>query len=194
MCLCHQIVPLFGLHYDGRKVVSLVLVWCFRGGRMIGLRTGCCLAVGLALAACAENRGLGFGPPAPDPAVAAVPRGPTPAPPRIQAQELVGRWGFAAFHRPEDRPRIETQARAQCGTPYVISASADGGVTMFGHDNPNLQEMTTKGTVEGKTYVGPPGDPAGSEDRARLRLPPPARNPRIQRPRRRTSNKKAGKG
>jgi hypothetical protein len=132
---------------------------------MIGLRTGFCLAIGLALAACAETHSFGFGPPPPDPAVAAAPRGPAPAPPRIQAQELVGRWGFAAFHRPEDRPRIETQARAQCGTPYVISASTGGGVTMFGHDNPNLQEMTTKGTVEGKTYVGPPGDPASSDDR-----------------------------
>ena len=36
---------------------------------------------------------------------------------------------------------------------------------MLGHDNPRPQEMTTKGTVEGRTYVGPPGDPAGTDDR-----------------------------
>jgi hypothetical protein len=98
-------------------------------------------------------------------AEATVPHGPAPAPPRYAAQELVGSWGYAAFHRPEDRPRIETQARSQCGTPYVISANASGGVTMLGHDDPAPQQMTTKGTVEGKTYVGPPGDPAGSDDR-----------------------------
>jgi hypothetical protein len=121
------------------------------------------LASVLGLAACAETAMNG---PPPDPAAAAAPKGPAPAPPRIAAQELVGRWGYAAFHRPEDRTRIETQARGQCGTPYVISASSAGsGISMFGHDNPNLQEMTTKGTVDGRTFVGPPGDPAGADDR-----------------------------
>jgi len=124
-------------------------------------------ASALGLAACAGSLNGFGGPPQPEPAVApGPPPGPAPAPPRIAAQELVGRWGYAAFHRPEDRPRIETQARGQCGTPYVISASATGGgITMLGHDNPSPQEMTTKGTVEGKTYVGPPGNPAGADDR-----------------------------
>jgi len=101
----------------------------------------------------------------PESAVAPVPQGPTPAPPRIAAQELVGRWGMAAYHRPQDRARIEVQARNQCTNPYVISASAEGGLKMYGHDKSDLQEMTTKGTVEGKTYVGPPGNPAGMDDR-----------------------------
>jgi hypothetical protein len=72
---------------------------------------------------------------------------------------------MAAFHRPEDRARIEVQAKSQCTQPYVISASGGGSVKMYGHDKSDLQEMTTKGTVEGRTYVGPPGDPAGVDDR-----------------------------
>jgi hypothetical protein len=116
------------------------------------------------LASCASQGFFGMNA-QPEPAVAAPPPGPAPAPPRIAAQELVGRWGMAAYHRPEDRARIELQARNQCTQPYVISASADGGVRMYGHDKSELQEMTTKGTVEGRTYVGPPGNPAGIDDR-----------------------------
>jgi hypothetical protein len=36
---------------------------------------------------------------------------------------------------------------------------------MFGHDNPQMQDMTLKGSAEGKTYVGPGSDPAGMDDR-----------------------------
>ena len=36
---------------------------------------------------------------------------------------------------------------------------------MLGHDSPKVQDMTLKGSVEGKTYVGPTGDPAGGDDR-----------------------------
>ena len=121
--------------------------------------------LGLSLAGCAGQGFMGLGGSQPEPAVAAVPTGPAPAPPRYAAQELVGRWGMAAFHRPEDRTRIEVQAKSQCTQPYVISASAGGAVKMYGHDKSDLMEMTTKGTVEGKTYVGPPGEPAGTDDR-----------------------------
>jgi hypothetical protein len=121
------------------------------------------ISLGVSLAGCAGQASFGLG--QPEPNVAAAPAGPVSAPPRIAAQELVGRWGMAAFHRPEDRPRTETAARGQCTQPYVIGAGAGGGVSMLGHDNPRPQDMTTKGTVEGKTYVGPPGDPAGTDDR-----------------------------
>jgi hypothetical protein len=36
---------------------------------------------------------------------------------------------------------------------------------MLGHDNPQPQEMILKGSVEGKTYVGPGPSPAGADDR-----------------------------
>ncbi|HZR86079.1 MAG TPA: hypothetical protein VFB02_04705, partial [Bradyrhizobium sp.] len=55
----------------------------------------------------------------PEPAAPAVV--PT-LPPAFPNQELIGRWGYAAFHRPDDRARTEAAARAQCNKPYVISA------------------------------------------------------------------------
>ena len=36
---------------------------------------------------------------------------------------------------------------------------------MLGHDNPQPQEMLLKGSVEGKTYIGPEPAPAGAGDR-----------------------------
>jgi hypothetical protein len=124
------------------------------------------IALGCSLAGCAGQSFMGLGGPS-EPSVPAAPAvaGPTPAPPRYAARELVGRWGMAAYHRPEDRTRIEVQAKNQCAQPYVISDDGGTAVKMYGHDKSELQEMTTKGTVEGKTYIGPPGEPAGMDDR-----------------------------
>jgi hypothetical protein len=95
---------------------------------------------------------------APPPAAAVVP-------PSVRADEIAGRWGLASYHRDQDRARTEVAAKSQCTQPYRIEASSSGGVMMLGHDNPQVQEMTLKGSVEGKTYVGPGGDPAGADDR-----------------------------
>jgi hypothetical protein len=86
-------------------------------------------------------------------------------PPSIHAEEIAGSWGLAAYHRDQDRTRTQAAAKSQCGKPYVIEASASGGVMMLGHDSPQIQEMTLKGSAEGKTYVGPGGDPAATDDR-----------------------------
>ena len=54
-----------------------------------------------------------------------VDRSPAPEPPPRRrrcpaaaghhpAQALVGRWGLAAYHKPEDRARTEAAARGQC--------------------------------------------------------------------------------
>ena len=40
---------------------------------------------------------------------------------------------------------------------------------MLGHDNPQPQEMTVKGSIEGKTYIGPGAYP-GIEDREVVRF------------------------
>lgn len=53
-------------------------------------------------------------------ALSACTTGPTEAPPLarpqytspIAADRLVGRWGLAAYHRPDDATRTENQARA----------------------------------------------------------------------------------
>jgi hypothetical protein len=85
--------------------------------------------------------------------------------PSIHAEEIVGRWGLASYHRDQDRPRTEAAARSQCAQPYAIEASPSGGVMMLGHDNPKVQDMALKGSVQGKTYIGPGGDPAATDDR-----------------------------
>jgi hypothetical protein len=100
------------------------------------------------------------GPPPPPPPPPAAPV----IPPSLRADEIVGRWGLASYHREQDRTRTEAAARGQCTQPYTISRSPTGGVMMLGHDNPAVQDMTIKGSPEGKTYIGP-GPVAGSDDR-----------------------------
>jgi hypothetical protein len=109
----------------------------------------------LALAACAT---------APEPVgpaetALAVPE----LPPAFRAQEIVGRWGYAAYHKPDDRARTEANARGQCNKPYVISAGSSGGVVMHLADQPQAQELRLKGAPGGKTYIGPAGEPPGSK-------------------------------
>jgi hypothetical protein len=126
------------------------------------------VAVGSMLAACTSG-GFnmpsfgsfgGFGGDQPPPP---APSGP---PPRaaITPEDVVGRWGLAAFHKPEDRARTEAAARGQCRQPYVINRSSTG-VAMLGHDNPKVEDMLIKASQEGKTYIGPGPDAGGADDR-----------------------------
>ena len=98
-------------------------------------------------------------------AAAAPPPRPPVVPPSVRAEEIVGRWGLASYHRDQDRTRTEVAAKSQCTQPYKIEPSSSGGVMMLGHDNPQVQDMALKGSVEGKTYVGPGNDPAAADDR-----------------------------
>lgn len=112
--------------------------------------------IAVALAACAGT----FPGTSPAPAVNPAP----PPPPSLRAEDIVGRWGFSAYHRPEDRARTEANARGACTQPYIINRSSTG-VSMLGHDNPRVQDMMIKGSYEGKTYIGPGPEPGGSDDR-----------------------------
>jgi hypothetical protein len=120
---------------------------------------------GFALAGCSGNTGsfsmpsFGDSPPPPQPASV----GPPPRP-GIAAEDIVGRWGIASFHKPEDRPRTEAAARNQCTQAYVINRSSTG-VAMLGHDSPKVQDMAIKASQEGKTYIGPGPDPGATDDR-----------------------------
>jgi len=90
--------------------------------------------------------------------------GPPPAPAlpaSIPARDLVGRWGYASYHKEADRPRTEAAARGQCGQPYVIGAGSSGGVLMHLADQAQQQELALKGGPGGKNYVGPGDAPAG---------------------------------
>jgi len=121
------------------------------------------LLAGLPMLAGCSTAG-GFGNPF-TPAAAAPPPPPPVVPPSVHAEEIVGRWGLASYHREQDRPRTEAAAKSQCTQPYKIEAASSGGVMMLGHDNPQVQEMNLKGSVQGKTYVGPGSEPAGADDR-----------------------------
>jgi hypothetical protein len=132
---------------------------------MIRLRLNplaCLLPAAMALTGCSNpfsSISNPFSLPAPPPPPAAF------YPPSVRAEDIVGRWGFSSYHRDQDRPRTEAAAKGQCNNPYVINQSASGGVMMLGHDSPTIQDMTLKGSVEGKTYIGPGSDPAGADDR-----------------------------
>ena len=97
------------------------------------------------------------------PAAAPPPEPEIPA--SIRPEEVVGRWGYGSYHRPEDLARTESAARAQCGQPVVIERGSSGGVMMYLADSAQLQELRLKGSQSGKNYIGPPGPAGGTQDR-----------------------------
>ena len=119
-----------------------------------------CVAVAvLALSGCSTN---------PFSSTQAPPSEPTLAPEipaSIRPEEIVGRWGYGAYHNEADRARTEVAARGQCGQPVVINRGPNGGVLMYVADSAQLQELNLKGSQSGKNYVGPPGPAGGLQDR-----------------------------
>ena len=141
------------------------MAWCVGG--CLGQFSPPAVAVvsALVLAGCAGGGGFGsFGSPPPEPAALQPALAPE-IPPTIRVSEVIGRWGYAAYHKPEDRPRTEAAARAQCNHPYVIGQGPTGGVMMYLADQSELQELRLKGSTAGRNYIGPPGEPGGSQDR-----------------------------
>jgi hypothetical protein len=116
-------------------------------------RRGWAFALGVVgtalLAGCASQ-------PAPPPVAAA---------PSITSDQLIGKWGLAAYHRDSDRERTVKEALAQCNKPYVIAKGPNGGVMMYLADQPQLSELVLKAGADGKTYLGPPGDAGTADDR-----------------------------
>jgi len=84
-------------------------------------------------------------------------------PPAFPPQDIVGRWGLAAFHKPEDRPRTEAAAADQCKQPYIITLGTSGGVMMHLADQATPTELRLKGAQGGKTFIGPADDPPGGQ-------------------------------
>jgi hypothetical protein len=94
------------------------------------------------------------------------PPAPTPTlPPAFPPQDIVGRYGLAAYHKEEDRARTEAAAAGQCKQPYVISLGSSGGVMMHLADQAKPEELRLKGAPGNKTYIGPDGEPGGMQDR-----------------------------
>jgi len=86
-------------------------------------------------------------------------------PSQYRPEELVGRWGYGAYHNDSDLARTTAAARSQCGQPVVINRGPGGGVMMYLADSAELQELQLKGSSNGKNYIGPPGDAGGPQDR-----------------------------
>jgi hypothetical protein len=119
----------------------------------------------LSLAGCSGG-GLEF--PSLSPSTPPPPAQPAPVPtlpPAFPPQDIVGRWGLAAYHKEEDRVRTEAAAANQCRQPYVISLGPTGGVMMHLADQATPEELRLKGAPGGKTYIGPEGEPGGMQDR-----------------------------
>jgi hypothetical protein len=112
------------------------------------------LAAGvIVLAACSSSN---IGPPPAQEAIAS---------PTIRPDEIVGRWGYAAYYNEADRPRIEAAARGQCsGRPIEISRGPSGGVIMPIANQAQPQEVMIKGGPGGRNYIGPPGQTGGAQD------------------------------
>jgi hypothetical protein len=99
--------------------------------------------------------------PAPEPTAVEQPAIPS----QYRPEEIVGRWGYGAYHNDADLARTATAARGQCGQPVVINRGPNGGVMMYLADSADLQELVLKGSQSGKNYIGPSGDPGGPQDR-----------------------------
>ncbi|MFG1400940.1 hypothetical protein [Xanthobacter sediminis] len=124
-----------------------------------GLAGVAATALALTLAACSTTPS--------EPPPPARPVFTSPIPP----DRLVGRWGLAAYHRPDDAGRTETQAKAQCSNPYVITAGNGGGVMMYLADDNKLTEVVSKQVGNGPIFLGPPDEPAGAQtDRQVMRF------------------------
>jgi hypothetical protein len=137
---------------------------CMRGGlRELRLVAGVALS-SLALSACTSNPFPSFSSSPPQQQVAAPPVVPE-MPASIKPEEIVGRWGYGAYHNDTDRARTEAAARGQCGQPVVINRGPNGGVLMYLADSAQLRELNLKGSPSGKNYIGPPGPPGGPQDR-----------------------------
>ena len=87
----------------------------------------------------------------------------------LEASELVGKWGLAAYFEDKDAAPTEAAAHAQCHAPYVIARGRSGGVMLHLPDERKTTEMQVK-TSLGATYVGPPGEAGGKNDREVLRF------------------------
>lgn len=88
----------------------------------------------------------------------------------VRAQEIppteaiAGRWGMAAYFRPEDVSRAIAQARSACGNPFVIEATGRGTVLMHTVDGPQRRE-TRFGTRNGLVVLGVVDEPDQRYDR-----------------------------
>jgi hypothetical protein len=77
-----------------------------------------------------------------------------------RTEELVGRWGVAAYWNAADAQRTEAAARGACAQPYVISRGPNGGAMMFESFEGRPREME----ISGRQIVAKSGDAKQTKD------------------------------
>ena len=87
----------------------------------------------------------------------------------LEAGDLVGKWGLASYFEDKDAAPTEAAAHAQCHAPYFIARGKAGGVMLHLPDERKTSEMQVK-TALAKSYIGPPGEAGGKDDREVLRF------------------------
>jgi hypothetical protein len=81
------------------------------------------------------------------------------------AEQLVGRWGLAAYFREADAAKVTAAARGFCNAPYVIAKGPGGGVMLNQPDQPQKSEHVIATGFTGRTTIGPVSDRSGAKDR-----------------------------
>jgi hypothetical protein len=81
------------------------------------------------------------------------------------AEQMVGRWGLAAYFREADAAKVIAAARGFCSAPYVIARGPNGGVLLNQPDQPAKSEHVIRSSWSGKVTIGPADDSSGTKDR-----------------------------
>jgi hypothetical protein len=63
-----------------------------------------------------------------------------------RTEDLVGRWGVAAYWNDADAAKTTAQAKSFCNQPYVISKGSDGTARMFEAFEGKPQDVMIRGS------------------------------------------------
>lgn len=84
----------------------------------------------------------------------------TPAPAQsLRTEDLIGRWGVAAYWNEADAARVTAQAKGYCSQPYVVSRGANGAARMFEAFEGRPQDVV----VQGGRIVAADGSPKAAK-------------------------------
>jgi hypothetical protein len=62
-----------------------------------------------------------------------------------RTEDLIGRWGVAAYWNDADAAKVTAQARSFCSQPYVISKGTNGTARMFEAFEGKPQDVAIQG-------------------------------------------------
>ena len=63
----------------------------------------------------------------------------------LRTEDLIGRWGVAAYWSDSDAAKVTAQARGFCSQPYVITRGAEGSARMFEAFEGRPQDVVVQG-------------------------------------------------